>query len=105
MDDGAGDLTSIQVKRAVEGSAESLEWVIAHLDPEVLIVDEALAVGDVFFQHKCMRRIGRLIDSGATLLFVSHGPDAVKRLCRQALWLDDGRCGVRAFFVRFRDVR
>jgi len=65
--------------------------VIAHLDPDILIVDEALSVGDVFFQHRCMRHISRLIASGTTLLFVSHAPDVVKRLCRRALWLQDGR--------------
>jgi ABC-type polysaccharide/polyol phosphate transport system ATPase subunit len=64
--------------------------VIAHLDPDVLIVDEALAVGDVFFQHKCMRHIGRLLDEGTTLLFASHGPDVVKRLCQQTIWIADG---------------
>jgi len=64
--------------------------VQAHVDADVLIVDEALAVGDAYFQHKCMRRIRQLVDRGTTLLFVSHATDAVKRFCRRGLWLDGG---------------
>lgn len=64
--------------------------VQAHLDPEVLIVDEALAVGDVYFQHKCMRLLKQRLDSGLTLLFVSHDTETVKRFCRTAIWLDRG---------------
>jgi hypothetical protein len=64
--------------------------VQAHVDADVLIVDEALAVGDAYFQHRCMRRIRQLVDRGTTLLFVSHATDAVKRFCRRGLWLDAG---------------
>ena len=64
--------------------------VIAHLDPDILIVDEALAVGDVFFQHKCMRHIGRLLDDGTSLLFASHAPDFIKRFCQKSIWIADG---------------
>ena len=58
--------------------------------PEILIVDEALSVGDVYFQHKCMRRIRSFKEQGTTLLFVSHDPGAVKSLCDRALLLDEG---------------
>jgi len=59
--------------------------------PEILIVDEALAVGDAYFQHKCVQRIKEFQAAGTTLLFVSHDPVAVRTLCRRALLLDAGR--------------
>jgi len=58
--------------------------------PDVLIIDEALAVGDAYFQHKCMKRIRSFIEHGTTLLFVSHDPGSVKTLCKRALLLDRG---------------
>lgn len=58
--------------------------------PEILIVDEALSVGDAYFQHKCIRRIRDYRDQGTTLLFVSHDPGAVKSLCSRAILLDRG---------------
>jgi len=59
--------------------------------PDILIVDEALSVGDAYFQHKCIRRIRRFKEAGTTMLFVSHDPAAVKTLCDRALLLDRGR--------------
>jgi len=59
--------------------------------PDILIVDEALAVGDAAFQHKCIQRIKEFRDEGTTLLFVSHGPDAIKSLCDRAILLDAGQ--------------
>ncbi|MDP3920812.1 MAG: ABC transporter ATP-binding protein [Candidatus Omnitrophota bacterium] len=61
------------------------------VDPDILIVDEALAVGDVFFQAKCMTRLRHIIDKGVTVLFVSHDTSVVKSLCSKALLLDRGR--------------
>lgn len=58
--------------------------------PEILIVDEALSVGDAYFQHKCIGRIREYRDRGTTLLFVSHDPGAVKSLCSRAILLDGG---------------
>lgn len=58
--------------------------------PEILIVDEALSVGDAYFQHKCISRIREYRDQGTTLLFVSHDPGAVKSLCKKAILLDGG---------------
>ncbi len=58
--------------------------------PDILIVDEALSVGDAYFQHKCIRRIREYRDLGTTLLFVSHDPGAVKSLCKRAILLDGG---------------
>lgn len=59
--------------------------------PDILIVDEALAVGDAYFQHKCFTRIRRFKEDGTTLLFVSHDPGAVKTLCDHAILLEGGR--------------
>ena len=64
--------------------------VATMLRPELLIVDEALSVGDAYFQHKCFARIRRFKEEGTTLLFVSHDPGAVKTLCDRALLLDGG---------------
>jgi len=68
--------------------------VAIHADPEILLVDEVLAVGDHAFQLKCLRKADELRDRGATILFVSHDMDAVRELCDRAIWLDGG--GVRA---------
>src|SRR5438132_4904990 len=64
--------------------------VAAHLDPEVLIIDEVLAVGDYEFQQRCMGRIQDISKSGRTVLFVSHDMQAVSPLCNRAYWLEDG---------------
>lgn len=65
--------------------------LFAHLKPELLIVDEALSVGDIFFQQKCAARIDAMRKAGVSFLFVSHDTEAVRRLCRQALVLNHGR--------------
>jgi lipopolysaccharide transport system ATP-binding protein len=64
--------------------------VVAHVDPEILIVDEALAVGDIAFRQRCMRRIHDLRAGGTTILFVSHEAGDVKALCERCLWLEAG---------------
>lgn len=64
--------------------------VAASVEPDILIVDEALAVGDVHFQQKCMKRIREFNEKGVTLLFVSHDPGAVKNLCSEAILLEEG---------------
>ncbi len=65
--------------------------VAAHIDPDVLVVDEALAVGDAVFQHRCMRKIKELQGRGATILLVTHDMNAVSGFCGQAMWLDSGK--------------
>jgi lipopolysaccharide transport system ATP-binding protein len=65
--------------------------VAAHLEPDVLMLDEVLAVGDLSFQRKCLDRMDGLTSEGRTLLFVSHSPDAITRFCTRCLWIDDGR--------------
>jgi lipopolysaccharide transport system ATP-binding protein len=64
--------------------------VAAHLEPEILLVDEVLAVGDAAFQRKCLGKMGDVAKEGRTVLFVSHNMTAVRTLCTRALWLSDG---------------
>jgi len=65
--------------------------VAAHLDPEILIVDEVLAVGDVGFQKKCLNKMRDIGESGRTVLFVSHDINSISRLCKRAIWLERGQ--------------
>ena len=65
--------------------------VAAHLEPEILIVDEVLAVGDAEFQKKCLGKMGEVTKSGRTVLFVSHNMTAVKNLCPKSMWVKEGR--------------
>ena len=65
--------------------------IAAHLEPEILIVDEVLAVGDAEFQKKCLGKMGDVAKSGRTVLFVSHNMSAVQTLCARAVWLDEGQ--------------
>ena len=65
--------------------------VAAHLDPEILLVDEVLAVGDLAFQAKCLRKMQAVSGTGRTILFVSHNMGAIQRLCTRCLLLDEGR--------------
>ena len=80
------------VKRYSSGMYVRLAFAVAaHLDPEVLIIDEVLAVGDQEFQQRCMGRIEEFGGSGRTVVFVSHDMSAVSRLCDIVYWLDQGR--------------
>jgi lipopolysaccharide transport system ATP-binding protein len=65
--------------------------VAAHLDPEILMIDEVLAVGDAAFQKKCLGKMGEVAQGGRTILFVSHNMLAIKSLCKRAIWLEQGR--------------
>ncbi|HVR30111.1 MAG TPA: ABC transporter ATP-binding protein [Thermoanaerobaculia bacterium] len=65
--------------------------VAAHLEPEVLIIDEVLAVGDAAFQAKCLGKMGEVSGEGRTVLFVSHNMSAVQTLCERAIWLERGQ--------------
>lgn len=64
--------------------------VAIHMDPEILLVDEVLAVGDAAFQEKCFNRIHHFCHSGNTLICVSHDPGMLRAICNQAIWLDHG---------------
>lgn len=85
-----GDFIEQPVKCYSSGMLVRLAFaVIAHVDADILVIDEALAVGDVFFTQKCMRYLRQFARQG-TLLFVSHDTSAVKALCNRVLWLDRG---------------
>ena len=80
------------VKRYSSGMYVRLAFAVAaHLDPEVLIIDEVLAVGDYEFQQRCMGRIEAISTSGRTVIFVSHDMQAITRLCNRAYWLQSGQ--------------
>ena len=66
--------------------------VAVHTEPEILLVDEVLAVGDAAFQRKCMDKIDEMRGAGVTILFVSHSAELVRKICKRAVWLDEGRC-------------
>src|SRR5436189_720888 len=79
------------VKRYSSGMYVRLAFAVAaHLEPEILIVDEVLAVGDVQFQKKCLGKMGEVAHGGRTVLFVSHNMTAIRALCEHGLLLDDG---------------
>ena len=87
-----GDFIERPVKTYSSGMMVRLAFAVAiHVDPEILIVDEALSVGDAYFQAKCANRIRAIIKKGVTVLFVSHDTASVKSLCSRAILLDSGR--------------
>lgn len=87
-----GDFLDQPVKHYSSGMHARLAFAVAiSVDPDILILDEILAVGDMGFQQKCIARMKKLLDSGVTLLFVSHAPDSVKSLCQKGLFLADGK--------------
>lgn len=89
---GLRDFMEEPVKSYSSGMYVRLGFAVAvHTDPEVLLVDEVLAVGDEAFSHRCLRRIEELLAAGKTVLFVSHSLDLVERLCDRVLWLEKGR--------------
>jgi lipopolysaccharide transport system ATP-binding protein len=80
------------VKRYSSGMGVRLAFAVAaHLEPEILIVDEVLAVGDAAFQRRCLGKMGEVAREGRTVIFVSHDLTAVQVLCRKAVYLHDGR--------------
>lgn len=87
-----GDFIDQPVKTYSTGMSMRLGFAIAtQVEPDVLIIDEALSVGDGYFQKKCMDRMVRFLDEGGTLLFCSHAMYYVASFCRRALWLKEGR--------------
>ena len=83
------------VKRYSSGMTVRLAFAVAaHLDPELLLVDEVLAVGDAGFQKKCLAKMNEVAGHGRTVLFVSHNMRAVRSLCTRGVYLEDGRVGM-----------
>jgi ABC-type polysaccharide/polyol phosphate transport system ATPase subunit len=86
------DFMDTPVKRYSSGMRVRLAFAVAaHLDPDILILDEVLAVGDAKFQEKCLNRIDEIRKSGVTVLFVSHSPQQVLKLCTKGILLNQGR--------------
>ena len=92
-----GDFIDQPVKTYSSGMVVRLAFAVAiNVDPEILLVDEALAVGDIYFRQRCMRKVHELRQRGITILFVSHAVSDVKAIGDRVLWLDHGRtidCG------------
>ncbi|MFC2040827.1 ABC transporter ATP-binding protein [Chloroflexota bacterium] len=80
------------IKRYSSGMQVRLAFsVAAHLEPEILLVDEVLAVGDIAFQKKCLGKMGDVARLGRTILFISHNMSAIRNLCEKVIWLDSGQ--------------
>ena len=89
---GVGAFIDTPVKRYSSGMYTRLAFsVAAHLEPEILIVDEVLAVGDADFQARCLGKMNEVAHGGRTVLFVSHNMNAMRQLCQSLVWLDAGR--------------
>jgi lipopolysaccharide transport system ATP-binding protein len=87
-----GDFIDQPVKTYSSGMYVRLAFAIqANVDPEILVIDEALAVGDAYFVHRCMLRFNELQRNGTTILFVSHDANTVRNLCSRVIWMEDGR--------------
>ncbi|MBT3580756.1 ABC transporter ATP-binding protein [bacterium] len=88
---GVEKFLNVPIKRYSSGMKLRLAFAIAaNLEPEILIIDEVLAVGDVEFQKKCIKQMGSLKETGRTIIFVSHNMSAIKALCNRALCLSKG---------------
>lgn len=91
-----GEFIDDPVRTYSSGMALRLGFSVAvHVDADVLLVDEVLAVGDQYFQRKCVRRIESLLEQGTALVLVTHDLHAVRALCHEVVWLDQGRARVR----------
>jgi ABC-type polysaccharide/polyol phosphate transport system ATPase subunit len=88
---GIGPYIDNAVKTYSSGMYMRLAFAVAvHVDPELLVIDEVLAVGDEAFQRKCLERANELRERGTTICLVSHDLDAIQRFCDRAIWLDGG---------------
>ena len=91
------DFLDTPIKNFSSGMKARLGFSVATMvDPDILICDEVLSVGDFLFQQKCMDRMSNMLSGGTTLLFVSHNVEQVKKMCDHAIWLEKGKvraCG------------
>jgi lipopolysaccharide transport system ATP-binding protein len=87
-----GDAVAHPVKTYSSGMAVRLGFACAvYVRPDILIVDEALSVGDAYFQNKCLNKIRSMLDDGVTFIYVTHSADSIRSLCTQGLWLEKGK--------------
>ena len=85
------DFVDVPIKNFSSGMSARLGFAVATIvKPDILIVDEVLAVGDHAFQEKCKKRMEEMLKGGTTLLFVSHSAEQVKELCENVVWIDKG---------------
>lgn len=105
---GLGDFIEMPIKTYSSGMFARLAFSIATAaDPEILIIDEALAAGDAMFVQKCLRRIREFCNSGRTVLLVSHGTGLLAQLCKRVVWLDKGQlkaCGPALSVIQKYDM-
>jgi lipopolysaccharide transport system ATP-binding protein len=88
---GVEEFLDMPVKRYSSGMKVRLGFAVAaHLRPEILLVDEVLAVGDAQFQKKCLAKMGDIVKGGRSILFVTHNMLAIQSLCERVIWLDSG---------------
>jgi len=88
---GVATFIDTPIKHYSSGMSVRLAFAVAaHLDPEILLVDEVLAVGDLEFQRRCLGKMGEVSRSGRTVLLVSHQMNQIRRLCGRSIWLDGG---------------
>lgn len=89
---GVGEFLDMPVKHYSSGMYMRLAFsVAAHLDPDILLMDEVLAVGDLAFQQKCLQRVENLASEGRTIIFVSHSMGDIARFCEHLIWVDQGK--------------
>lgn len=87
-----GDFIDQPVKMYSSGMFARLAFAVAiNVEPDILIVDEALSVGDLFFQNKCFRKFDELKEKGVTILFVSHDISSVRQMCSRVIWIEKGK--------------
>ena len=100
-----GDFIDKPVKMYSSGMFVRLAFSVAiHVEPEILLVDEALSVGDAAFQYKCLRRIDELRGKGMSILFVSHDTAQVRKVCDRAIWIDSGNMILQGDAVTVADA-
>ncbi|MCY9514120.1 ABC transporter ATP-binding protein [Paenibacillus apiarius] len=86
-----GDFVNQPVKMYSSGMFARLAFAVSiNVDPDILIIDEALAVGDMYFQEKCYEKMKEMVRQGATILFVSHSLPAIRNFCERAVWIEKG---------------
>jgi ABC-type polysaccharide/polyol phosphate transport system ATPase subunit len=87
-----GEFIDTPLKHYSSGMQTRLAFAVAaHLEPETLLIDEVLAVGDMAFQKKCLGKMSEIASGGRTIVFVSHQLNQIRRLCEKVIWLDQGR--------------
>lgn len=99
------DFMDVPVKNFSSGMVARLGFAIATIgNPDILIVDEVLAVGDFHFQQKCEERIAKMKETGTTILFVSHSIEQVKKICNKVVWLEKGHVKMKGDAKQICDV-